>query len=150
MIFAHTLPQVLSGEKTQTARIWKDHYRFGVYDGKAAVISQPSGSYLYYVGDIRLVQPGRGQKGVARIRILRLWKQDVRTYVDFDAHCEGFGGLYTFLHAWTMMHDKPASPVLDNQSVGDWYTYMQQRPAERYTALCIGFELVSVAAHAVE
>ena len=144
------LALVLSGDKTQTARIWKPYYRFGVYDGKVAVISRTSGSYLYYAGGIRAVQPGRGQHSVARIRILKLWSQDVRFYDDADAHREGFSGLYTFLDTWVRMHDKPAAAYRDNESVGDWYDLLQQRPAERYDALCIQFELVSVAAHAVE
>ena len=165
MIFQHTLAQVLSGKKTQTSRIWQDYYRIGNKNGPLSEFCQKHGNGKFhrlwsvkagkprtvnYTGQKLAVQPGRGQRGVATIRVLKLWKQDVRTYTAEDAHREGFNGLYNFLDTWVMMHDKPAWAILDNQTVGDWYDYMQERPAERYTALRIEFELVELLKHKVE
>lgn len=165
MIFQHTLPQVLSSEKNQTARIWKPYYRIGNLLGPFSDLYQEIGygSFLYLWsiksgkprrvwkrGQELAVQPGRGKRSVARIRILKMWRQDVRTYDDDDAHREGFSGLFDFLNTWVWMHDMYAAAYQDDQTAGDWYALLQQRPPKRYMALCLQFKLVEVRQGAVE
>src|SRR5690348_12450666 len=116
MIFQHTLPQVLAGQKTQTSRIWKEDYTFSCdeYDRdlRDVVLSMKAWDAgkirrLYQVGSILSVQPNRGSKGIARIHILELAKRDVRDFTKEDIQREGFAYKHEFIETWIKMHDKP-------------------------------------------
>lgn len=140
MIFQYTIDKVLSGEKTQTARIWKPHYRIGNSRAPLSGLWQERGygpflavwlvkfgkpRLVYHVSQYLAVQSGRGKSSIARIGINKLWKQDVREYTPDDVRREGFESLDDFLFVWREMH------------------------AEQYIALCIRFELVKVLADGV-
>lgn len=149
-IFQHTINEVLSGRKSQTSRIWKPNYIFidgmNPPDDNITVLSSAKNSItsrkLYYVGQVLSVQPKRGAKGVAKIRILELAKRDVRDFTDEDIQREGFPHKTWFLHTWTEMHDKPMYRKLDYAELGSWHSELTNRPSEFYTALVIRFELV--------
>ncbi len=72
MIFQHTWQQVLDGTKTQTRRVC-DAGKMCKYD----------------VGKTYSVQPGRGKKGVGRIRILGIHNGPLQEISEKDARAEG-------------------------------------------------------------
>lgn len=78
MIFQHTIEQVLDGTKTQTRRIAK------------GLVSRCK----YSVGKTYAVQPGRGKKGVARIRIIGMHNEHLQELTEEDAVAEGCKSTY--------------------------------------------------------
>lgn len=103
MIFQHTIDLVLSGQKTQTRRIVKNGER-PIYD-RWQIKSIRAGRRLKWkVGKTYAVQPQRGAKGVARIELLEIRRQDVRDISDEDVLAEGFAGRDQFLNVWRQMH----------------------------------------------
>jgi hypothetical protein len=150
MIFQMTLDSVLSGGKTQTSRLWKDSWATSFVspnsDAIRAIYSchdkQPFKRLRYEVGQVLSVQPARGQKGIAKIRILELAKRDVRNFDASDIAREGFPNKSWFFHTWTQMHDKKAHNGFSETDAVFNETFLISRPAEHYTALVINFELV--------
>lgn len=117
MIFAHTYQQVLDGTKTQTRRLVKPEDMaisdMPDSDGIWGVAYPPPTSSQYdrcysvtrwHIGQTRAVQPGRGQKAVARIRITAIRREDVRQISDEDVKAEGFASRADFLRLWEQMH----------------------------------------------
>lgn len=150
-IFAHTWELVLSGEKTQTSRIWKDDYFFPsdyydktIYTHLLSLKSWDAGKLrtLYSVGQVRSVQKSRGTKGIAKIRILELARRDVRAFTDEDIKTEGFPHKTWFLHVWAEMHDKPMYNKLDYAELGSWHEEVAKRPKQFYDALVLKFKLL--------
>jgi hypothetical protein len=152
-IFQHTIDKVLSGEKTATSRLWKDDYVFSWSDYEKPnqiVLSQKAWEKgkirkLYYVGQILSVQPNRGAKGIAKIRVMELAKRDVRLFWPEDIRNEGFKRRNEFLQVWISMHDKQVWRDTLNKTGVDYKHAVDQRPAALYQALVIRFELVTVA-----
>jgi hypothetical protein len=101
MIFAHTLESVLSGAKTQTRRLVKAGESLTA-DGTC--ICAASGRKLYQVGRTYAVQPGRGKRAVARIRIVGLRHESLGDISAEDARAEGFSSPSAFLEAWRAIH----------------------------------------------
>ncbi len=109
MIFQHTIDNVLNGTKTQTSRIWKGNYVFSsnesdkwmycVYSSNTSPMRR-----VYQVNQIHGVQPGRGKKSVAHIKITHLEKRMVHTFTDADIVREGFANRAEFLKVWRAMH----------------------------------------------
>ncbi len=87
MIFQHTLEQVLSGRKTQTRRPIRPYRRF-----------------VYRVGKTYAVQPGRGERAVARIEVLAVRKQPLGEITRAEAVAEGCANLASFRKLWTEKH----------------------------------------------
>jgi len=114
MIFQHTLDKVLSGQKTQTSRLWQDHWG-GVLEANnsVTVFNGNTGRRLYYAGQIRSVQAGRGVKGVAEIEILRVRKLQVLNFEQRDIELEGFNNRHEFLGLWREMHPHFMAVVLN-------------------------------------
>jgi hypothetical protein len=166
MIFQHTIDAVLNGTKTQTSRIVKhtdvvtwvkpgELYRHRVEDlptwdvdvssmNKAIMCVSCNNRQLWRVGNTYAVQPGRGQKAVARIRILQIRLMDVRYISAQDAVDEGFIDIYEFLKVWCKMHDPVGYKVV--KPITSLYTVLPRiplldRPAERYRAWVISFKL---------
>lgn len=165
MIFQHTWEKVLSGEKTQTRRIVKPGDAFttplsmgiiGPHRGRVVTTlpnyARPPRGFdniysvmngkrtVYQVGKTYAVQSGRGQKAVARIRILSIKREDVREISDEDVKAEGFESRVTFFKVWCDMHDSevlkhPMEWVMEN-------AYLWLRPAECYEAWALTFEVV--------
>jgi hypothetical protein len=153
MIFLHTLDKVLSGEKTATSRLWKEDWFFpsDEYDRdvKSVVLSRKAWDAgkirkLYYVGQILSAQPNRGQKGVAKIRILQLQKRDVRSYSEAEIAAEGYGSALEFYKVWYGMHLPPFLRLLTEEWVtpDKWLEMLSPQIAKHNTALFIRFELV--------
>lgn len=119
MIFFHTADKVLSGEKTQTRRL--------------------KGNYA--VGKTYSVQPGRGKKAVARIRITLIRREDVRWICYNDVLAEGFESSREFLALWVKLHDRTfrEDPQLSDPA---FLMGLLDRPEELYLAWVLHFELV--------
>lgn len=83
MIFQHTLAQVLSGQKTQTRRRMK---------------SAP------LIGHSYSIQPNRGMKGIARMRVVAVREERVGDISEEDAIKEGFANRSAFLETWAKIH----------------------------------------------
>ena len=159
MIFAHTFQAVLDGRKNQTRRLVKPGDA-SYDDGFGYIVSvYRNERCVYDVGKTYAVQPGRGRKAVARIRITDIRREDVREISVEDVIAEGVERRSEFLETWTQMHDKPAKSYLDCDLRGtayrqtsndiplyvysEWDNYLVRRPAERYAAWVIEFELVN-------
>lgn len=174
MIFQHTWEKVLSGEKTVTSRLPKKGETAQIQSwfikepGEGLVmpfgklkdwhqvlaVYTPNGRLKWAVGKTYAVQTGRNQKGVARIRILEMWREDVREITAESACEEGCHGLIDFWNLWRMMHDGEHIVVVvpSGQSIEDSYRealrparageeYLRNL-AKRYDAWRIRFELV--------
>jgi len=160
MIFQHTHELVCAGTKTQTRRIqkpWQVLMRFD-RSGELFVCDTRTGRPQWAVGKTYAVQPGRGKSAIGRIRITGIREQDVREISDADVRAEGFGCKVDFLKTWTQMHDMTAFGYLmvdlmvgEYQRLGitvpphvwaEWENYLQNRPAERYQAWVLEFQLV--------
>jgi hypothetical protein len=155
MIFQFTIDKVLSGEKCATSRLWKDDWFIpsDEYDRdiKNVILSLKAWDagkirHLYRVGQILSVQPARGQKGIAKIKVLELTKRDVRSYTDDDIRAEGFSDRLSFYRTWYEMHFPSYLKLLSDGYVDyDWW--MESRRAqipEKNTALFIRFVLQDV------
>lgn len=153
MIFQHTLDKVLSGEKCQTSRFWKDDYLFpsDYYDNEIrdVVLSRKAWDagkvrHLYRIGQVLSVQPKRSAKGVAKIRITELARRDVRDFTDEDIQREGFESRLDFFITWYYMHFPEYLKLLAQDYVTPewWLDAMKGQIPEKNTALVIRFELV--------
>lgn len=161
MIFQHTLEQVLDGSKCQTSRLWQENWivtytkehknGYDTFDDVLYPISSLKEKYPYYpyrlkyrVGQTLSVQPNRGAKGVARIRILELAKRDVRAFDDSDIKREGFENALSFYRVWYGMHFPEYLKLLDDEYVtSEWWLDAKRGQLPRLnTALVIRFELV--------
>lgn len=105
MIFAHTLNQVICGEKQQTRRLVKMDETFD-FDNQAIV--KANSRIVYKVGKSYAVQPNRGKKAVARIVLTAIRKERVGSITDADALNEGFKSRDNFLAAWHIIHGQNA------------------------------------------
>lgn len=152
MLFIHTLDKVLSGEKTQTRRIVKPGDELFIdYIDPTAVMRRGQSAYrtIFEVGKDYAVQPGRGKKAVARIRLLSIRREDAREISDADVKAEGFKTASDFFITWVKMHDKSViTPIIPDYHTGEiiWqgvHDYLSTRPAERYDAWAIEFEVVT-------
>lgn len=155
------IERILAGDKTQTRRVVKPNERLiGFMPGTrfancvAIMRDQRPHSIKWQIGRDYSLQPGRGKIGVGtRIRVKRLaLDYDVRQISGADARAEGFYTERAFLYVWTSMHD-PAVPDYTRISLNassqwelsysvDNMTYLASRPAERYRAWVIQFEVV--------
>lgn len=166
MQFSETWQSVLDGTKTATSRLVKpgEVLQDRVALGYPPCVFTPMRSsnlmrIRYEVGQCYAVQPGRGQRAVARIQITSIARRDVRTYTDEDAATEGFPDLAHFLVTWVRMHDKKLAPLWDTRRTEVTYSSMSgvrirvtpeafiervlsKRPAARYDAWFLRFELV--------
>lgn len=155
MIFQHTWQQVLSGEKTATRRIVKPgdyigrqytpHIDTSIPYAYLPTVFAESGYPKWSPGKTYAVQTGRTAKGIARIRITGLRAEDVRNISRADVAAEGFQNRYDFFVTWLGMHDKGAlhgfiedTDFLHNTTD----VFLATRPAEKYQAWVIEFELV--------
>lgn len=81
------IEKIKSGEKTQTRRVWRNGMKVDPYSQEVRV----NGRLLYAVGKTYTVIPKRGQKGVGRIKIKRLWCEYHRLMVQpLAAHIPAF------------------------------------------------------------
>ena len=182
MIFMHTADRVLSGAKTQTRRLakpgdvalnyWRNPCQNGLYHPGSIDhigVVQRNKRDLWLVTRTYAVQPARTAKGIARIQLTGIRREDVRQISEADAVAEGFGSPELFWLTWTAMYDPLAAlqvkcfieavpdvvngvtfpgfrvmkPTEDRELY--YYTardYLAQRPAHRYAAWVLTFALV--------
>jgi hypothetical protein len=162
VIFQHTFEDVLSGKKTQTRRLMQPDDQLLTFEhpdnpayGKPFVWDLYSARVRYEWGNTYAVQPARTKKGIARIRIMGIRQEDVRCISEQDAIAEALYNPFEFLEVWTHMHDKPAWNAQNKTDFSDgdesgrighcaaWMSWLKgTRPAERYQAWVLTFELV--------
>lgn len=142
MIFQHTIDKVLSGEKTQTRRLVKPTQ--GIHAHAQGTVVTYNHVGIWKLGNAYAVQPGRGKKGVARIRITKIQREDARYISEDDALSEGFSGQTDFWHTWVDMHDSAFYETFvyahDTDYLREYGFY--DRPAARYDAWALTFQLV--------
>lgn len=105
MIFAHTLAQVLNGQKSQTRRLVKPDEVFNPTHQRVIHAAKRT---VYQVGKTYAVQPNRGKKSVARILLTGLRQETPATISEADALAEGFPSRAAFLEAWRKIHGQHA------------------------------------------
>lgn len=146
MIFQHTINKVLAGEKSQTRRLVKPGETLA---GDGSEVRHGFGRLKWAVGRTYAVQPGRGQSGIARIRLTAIRREDVRDIAFPDVRAEGFRNLNEFLETWVTMHDPVAAEYIRERDLIrhspdsiDVLKYLATRPAQRYDAWALTFKLV--------
>jgi hypothetical protein len=133
MIFQHThawitSPSPHTGQpKTQTSRLAAG------YDVTSNRVLK-NGRLHWQLGGEYAVQPARGRRAVARIRLTSIRTADVRTFTQDDAQREGFADVVGFLDVWRLMHDYGHRH--------DPIETLSQRPFDRYFALVLEFEVL--------
>ena len=135
-------------------RILTVHYQHGGWlNGDVCVEPDAQEQVKYEVGRKYAVQPGRGQKAVARIQITDIRREDVRDISDADVKAEGFADKKEFLLVWASMHDKAffkdySSFYLGTAGLAEeqWYERKYQgvfsRTTHFYDAWVLEFKLV--------
>ena len=106
MIFAYTVDKVVEGIKSQTRRLIKPNEQLDANQQRVISLNNRT---VYEVGKSYAVQPGRGKKAVARIRLTGIRCETVANISDADAHAEGFLSRQAFIHTWYSIHGKTAS-----------------------------------------
>lgn len=157
MIFRHTWEKVLSGEKTETRRLigprdvdCTDYFPSAVMTDMCRI--------KYQVGKFYAVQPGRGKPGVAQIQMLDIYAEDVRSITENHVKAEGYENAMYFFSTWLSMHDPSIQlkacrgqswDLIVNRKLEYWDAtlehvrdLMKARPAERYQAWALTFQLV--------
>lgn len=137
MIFQHTHEWITGVSphtgrpKTQTRRLAAGYHFIQVPDGRITHVHK-NGRLRWQLGDDYAVQPGRGRKAVARIRLSIIRLEDVREISLADAQAEGFADVAGFLEVWRLMHDYPHRH--------DPIESLSGRPLDRYFAFMLEFE----------
>jgi len=115
----------------------------------------------YRVGQVLSVQPKRGQSAIKvvwfgnitvlasycdeinqqfavplRIKILDIWREDVRNISAADVVAEGFETRDDFLRVWIKFYDNT------RMMQSDPFFYLKDRPRDKYMAWCLSFERV--------
>jgi hypothetical protein len=81
--------KVLGGDKTQTRRLVSENPR------------SPWGPECgYHPGGVYALQPGRGKPAVARIAVLKRWRDQLGAITHEEAVVEGFANRPEFFDAW--------------------------------------------------
>jgi hypothetical protein len=63
-----------------------------------------NGRVKWSVGSTYAVQPGRGQKQIARIRLTRITCQKLFRITNAEAQAEGFSNRQEFMRTWESIH----------------------------------------------
>lgn len=128
MIFAATHRQVTAGKKTATRRPMVPyplelpprakpgighHPAPPAWPKKVRAFDQDWKALSYKPGDVRAVQPGRGQLAVAHITINAITHERLGDITDQAAVAEGFKDRDQFIRAWVGLHDKPWARFTD-------------------------------------
>lgn len=120
---------ILAGKKTTTRRVIKsDQYADAV--GGMVFGVRRDGKYVWEMGKDYAVQPGRGKRAVARIKILEIRRERLRDCTADDCRAEGLEpdeSLSPFMQnvdlldrweaLWNSLHDVPGERMRDNPMV---------------------------------
>lgn len=104
MIFQHTLPQVLSRNKTQTRRVVTANHEAVRDKNNNIIVVTSNGRIKWQVGQTYAVQPGRGKPQVARIKITGLDMEPVTAISEADAIAEGYETRQEFFDTWVKIN----------------------------------------------
>ncbi len=115
MIFQHTAALVLAGVKTQTRRPvarggdFHQPPRSVFTDGECVEIVYGLCRNRWRVGQTLAVQPGRGQRAIARIRVTAIrYEARAGAISEVDARAEGYDDPAAFGAVWQAMHGAAA------------------------------------------
>jgi hypothetical protein len=113
MLFTPALvAKILAGEKTQTRRVVKPVFeRWPIEHVGLRPISsvRRNGRYLWRVGRVYAVQPGRGKHAVARIRITAIrYCARAGDISEADARAEGFESVAQFREVYAKINGAAA------------------------------------------
>lgn len=148
MIFQYTWEAILEGRKTRTSRLEQRGDIWLAGDNGIVEVYNAAGNLRWRCDAIVGVQPGRGKptimvaslktaEGVVwkvatsesglmiwafakplKIRITRIFRQDVESITEAEAQAEGFDSAKDFLKLWWSMHRRSAAFVLEFER---WY-----------------------------
>ncbi len=107
MIFRHTWIKILSGQKTQTRRLVRDSDRLWSVEHEGRELEKVlwrGERVKWRTGRSYAVQPDRGKKAVARIRLLDIRYQFLAHVSEEEAQAEGFSSLAEFIEIWVKIH----------------------------------------------
>jgi hypothetical protein len=147
-------PDGTEGQENLRVEVWTIREP-GWITGDLCIEYEETRTVKWKVGNTYAVQPGRGKRAVAHMRITDIRREDVRDISDEDVQAEGFYSKFEFLQTWCQMHDKAAWKAYqtDNFADGDesghqshyggWLKWLKSRPVEHYDAWVLTFELVS-------
>lgn len=111
MIFQYTWPQVVNHQKTATRRvIGANEFAVRARYNKIAAVKHNE-RIKWQIGATYAVQPGRGQKQVARIRLVRITRQKLSHISNAEAQAEGFSNRQEFLQTWETIHGPDSDDV---------------------------------------
>lgn len=148
--------KILAGEKTQTRRLVKMGIEFAVFhssnETNAVVTRRPRFEPQNYGKRLRLkwevgrtyaISPGRGKKQVARFKLLRIRREDVRQISGADSRAEGFRNRLEFWLTWCGFHDLKAIDAINHALYHGIVPIkaLNLRPEKLYQAWALTFEL---------
>lgn len=161
---------VLDGLKTETRRLVKPGqiinrwYEQVPRDERIDEIlqeragQQPCG--VWCVGKTYAIQPARTARSIGRFEVVDIWREDVRKISLESAIAEGATDRLNFLEVWTWLADRGAQFYQDGEGFyrcyinrklkwqsltqAEMWEHLWTRPAKRYDAWAIKFEVVSV------
>lgn len=104
MIFQYTWPQVISRQKTQTRRVaGMNEVAIRSHHNRIVAVMH-NGREKWRVGRTYAVQPGRGRRQIARIRVVRIRSERLSRISQADARAEGFADRREFMRTWERIH----------------------------------------------
>jgi len=164
------IEKILTGDKFQTRRLRKleDSEEFAwewgadndtLVETSEVVAVIRSRRQMWLVGQTYAVQPGRGKPSIARIKILRIRREDVRDISHEDAIAEGFDSQRNFWHTWCSFYDPQMARIFNAIDPDDGIGFptvrrllrqmgainpfqFAERPDHLYDAWALDFELV--------
>jgi len=134
------IEDILARKKTQTRRLVKPGDAWEQTGHRFDAVIR-NGRTLWRVGQTYAVCPGRGKPQVARFRLLRIRREDVRDISQGDAIAEGFENELGFWETWCGFYDPKGWEILAKPFLGHWSVF-KHRPDELYRAWALTFELV--------
>lgn len=104
--------KVLSGEKTQTRRLWKSNYAMSFDGAILAIYNTLTSRPLFELGQRLPVIPKRAQPAIrvgnemARVTVLELRQERLQDINEADAVAEGVGSVEEYRALWESINGK--------------------------------------------
>jgi len=112
--------KVVLGEKTQTRRVKRpgETAEYDLVGGTGIIAVRSAGGRLKWIaGGTYAVQPGRGKRGIGRLRIVGIYEGRAGEITPEDARAEGFESVEEFAAAWNKINRRPPHRFEDNPEV---------------------------------